>query len=186
MSSINANKQKRVIDNITSEQAMSILNSLWDNHPDIRKKIEKAAEDILSCVEYNDVCEDVRAELDSLDEEDLFDRSGPSHHGYHDPSEVAGEMLEEAVKPFQDQMNRYFKLEKQHEATEVCKGILKALYTYNEEADSQFADYATDWPGEMFGVILRDWNVRNKNKKFKEEMNLFIEKECEGWSKINS
>lgn len=175
---------KKLIENITSEQGLSILNSLWNNYPEFRKQIEEETEKHLADIDCDEVYEEVRSELDSLNEDDLFDRSGPSQHGYHDPSEMAMLMIEEALKPFQDQMERYFQLQKQNEAKEYCKGILKALFTYNEEADSQFADYATDCPGELFGLILEDWNKKNTIKKYKEEMMDFIVKECKKWSKV--
>ncbi len=92
------------------------------------------------------------------------------------------EMFEEAIEPFNKEMNRLSDLKMHQEAKLYCMGILKGIYQYDEESGSEFKDWASDIPGESFGDILREWG-KNCNNKAKKEMINFIKKECLVWSK---
>jgi hypothetical protein len=176
-------QQTKIIDQITPDQATSVLRNLWHAYPDFRVRIESEIKNELTAVNCYDVASDVESSLDSLDEEELYDRSGPTRNGYHDPGEMAGIMVEEALAPYQDQLNRYYEMGMHCEAKELCKGVLKGLYEYARNSDTPFSQYATDSPAEMFGWILDEWNKKNKKKVDQMEMKEFIDKECSDWSK---
>ncbi len=93
----------KIIDQITPAQAVSVLRNLWHAYPDFRVRIEAEIKNALTIVDYNEVAGDVESSLDFLDEEELYDRSGPSRTGYHDPAEMAGIMVEEVLAPYQEQ-----------------------------------------------------------------------------------
>jgi hypothetical protein len=176
-------QQVNIIDQITPGQAVSVLRNLWQVHPDFRVRIEAEIKNALTILDYNEVAGDVESSLDSLDEEDLYDRSGPSRTGYHDPGEMAGIMVEEVLTPYQDQLERYYEMGMHHEAKELCKGVLKGLYEYARNSSTPFSQYATDAPAEMFGWILDEWKKKNKKKADQAEMKEFIKRECTDWSK---
>ena len=173
----------KIIDQITPGQAVSVLRNLWHAYPDFRVRIEAEIKNALTIVDYNEVASDVESSLDFLDEEELYDRSGPSRTGYHDPAEMAGIMVEEVLAPYQDQLKRYYEMGMHHEAKEFCKGVLKGLYEYARNSSTPFSQYAMDAPAEMFGWILDEWKKKNKKKVDQAEMKKFIEKECSDWSK---
>jgi len=176
-------QKTEIIDQITSGQAMAILRNLWRAYPDFRAPIEGEIKNALTSVNCYDVAADVESCLDSLDEEELYDRSGPSRTGYHDPGEMAGIMAEEALAPYEDQLKRYYKMGMHREAKELCKGILKGLYEYARNSSTPFLQYAGDAPVEMFGWILDEWKKKNQKKTEQAEMKEFIDKECSDWSK---
>ncbi len=175
-------QQAKVIDQITADQAVSVLRNLWHAYSDFRVRIEAEIKNALTAVNCYDVASDIESSLDSLDEEELYDRSGPSRIGYHDPGEMAGIMVEEVLAPYQDQLNRYYEMGMHREAKELCKGVLKGLYEYARNSSTPFSQYATDAPAEMFGWILDEWKKKNKKKADQVEMKEFIEKECSDWS----
>lgn len=120
--------------------------------------------------------------LDGIDVHELWDRSGPRTDGYTSPEDMSVEMFEEALEPFLQEMNRLFDLKMHQETKLYCMGILKGIYQYQEDSASEFKDWASDVPGEIFGYILREWGKKN-NSKAKKEMKHFINHECPAWSK---
>lgn len=177
------NRRTKIIDRITSGQAVSVLQNLWNAYPDIRVRIEAEIKNVLTTVDYHEVASDVETSLDSLDEEELYDRSGQSGSRYHDPGEMAGIMVEEVLTPYEDQMKRYDEMGIHHEAKGLCKGVLKGLYEYARNSSTPFSQYAMDAPAEMFDWILDEWKKKNKKKVDQAEMKEFIGKECNDWSK---
>ena len=183
MPSKKRNEQAKIIDQITPDQAISVLRNLWRTYPEVRVRIEAEIENTLKIIDCNEVASDVESSLDSLDEEELYDRSGPSRTGYHDPGEMAGIMIEEVLAPHQDQLKRYCEMGMDQEAKEYCKGILKGLYEYERNSSGPFSEYAQDALAEMFGWILDEWKKKDRKTAHHAEMKKFIEKECSDWSK---
>jgi hypothetical protein len=172
----------KIVDEITPEQAASVLRKLWHACPDVRERIEAEIEAALKTVDHDEVAGDVESSLESLDEEELYDRSGPSRTGYHDPGEMAGMMIEEALEPFQDQLKRYYEMGMDQGATEYCRGILKGLYAYKMTSSGSFSEYALETAAELFACLRDEWKKRNKGKVDQAEMDRFIEDECTEWS----
>ena len=183
MPSKKRNQQAKILDQITPDQAISVLQNLWHAYPDSRMRIESEIQNVLKCLDCHEIASDIESDLDSLDEEELFDRSGPSRNGYHDPGEMAGLMIEEVLAPHQDQLKRYTEMGMDQEAKKYCKGILKGLYEYERNSSGPFSEYAQDVPAEMFRWILGEWKNNNKKKTHHVEVMKFIEKECSDWSK---
>jgi len=176
-------QQAKIIDQITPGQALSVLQNLWHAYPDFRPKIETEIRKALTIVDCNEVARELESSLDFLDEEELYDRSGPSRNGYHDPGEMAAIMVEEVLTPYQEQLERYYEMDMHGEAKELCKGVLKGLYEYARNSSTPFSQYAMDAPAEMFGWILDEWKKKNRKKVDQAEMEEFIKKECSDWSK---
>jgi hypothetical protein len=61
-------------------------------------------------------------------------------------------------------------------------GILKGIYQYEEDSESEFKDWATDVPGECFGYLFDEWKKRCNNIKDKKEMKNFISDACPNWA----
>jgi hypothetical protein len=175
-------QRAKIIDQITPGQALSVLQNLWRAYPVFRAKIETEIKKTLTIVDCNEVARDLESSLDFLDEEELFDRSGPSRSGYHDPGDMAFIMVEEVLTPHQEQLERYYEMDMHREAKELCKGVLKGLYEYARNSGTPFSQYAIDAPAEMFERILDEWKKKNK-KVDQAEMEEFIKKECSDWSK---
>ena len=183
MPSRRRNRQTEITDQITPDQAVSVLQNLWKAYPDFRVRIDAEIKNTLKIIDCNEVASDIESSLDSLDEEELYDRSGPSRTGYHDPSEMAGIMVEEVLAPHQDQLKRYCQMGMGQEAKEYCKGILKGLYEYERNSSGPFSEYARDVPAEMFGWILDEWKKKDRKTAHHAEMKKYIEKECSDWAK---
>ena len=174
---------KSVIDKIKPEEALEVLRSLADSDPHLKEKISHIAEDMISNVDINDVCNDVYFQLDGIDVNDLWSRSGSTAGGYCPPEEMAVEMVEEELEPYTEDVNRLLDLKKTAEAKRYCMGVLKGIYKYAHKSKSEFKNWADDIPEECFGYLLEKWTKRSKNKSDIEDMNNFLEKDCKNWAK---
>lgn len=169
--------KNKIIDKISGEEALTILRQLAKNDPKIGKQIEKEAEKLLKKVDLEEICEDVYSVLDGIDVEELWDRSGASRYGYSSPEDMAMEMMEEELEPYNKEVVKYLELGMAKEAKLYCMGVLKGIYQYEQESKSEFKDWAADVAGECFGYLLEEWKKRINNKDDLIEMDKFLEKE---------
>ena len=171
------------IDRLFPEQALQILKRLARNDPKVKKQIEKEAEAFLKEIDVEEICEDVYSALDGIDVEELWDRAGPSRHGYSGPEDMAAEMMEEELEPFSKEVLTYSEIGMANEAKLYCMGVLKGIYQYEQESKSEFKDWAGDIPAECFGDLLLEWKKKADNEDDLKEMGAFIERECSKWAK---
>ncbi|MFH0812325.1 MAG: hypothetical protein V2A69_05740 [Pseudomonadota bacterium] len=174
---------KDILDRISPNEALEILRQLAKNDKEIEERISKIAEDIIRDVDVEAICEDVFFALDGIDVHELWDRSGSTSYGYVSPEDMAVEMMEEEIDPFNQEVFRLIELNMPEEAKLSCMGVLKGIYKYSHESKSEFKDWAVDVPGECFSNLLAEWKKRCKNKASISEMNDFLQKECGSWAK---
>lgn len=67
------------------------------------------------------MAESVFADLEDLGVEDVWDRSGKTRHGYVDTSETASDMVDEALQPYLDEMQRCQQLGLADQALHLCR-----------------------------------------------------------------
>ncbi len=172
-----------ILDRISPEEALEILRRLAKKDSDIEKQIEKETAKLLEKIDLEEICEEVFSVLDGIDVHELWDRAGPRTDGYSSPDEMAAEMIEEELDPYNKKLIKYLKLGMAKEAKLSCMGILKGIYRYVQESKSEFKDWAIDIPEEYFGYLLKEWKNGTKNKGDLNDMNKFLEKECSSWTK---
>jgi len=173
-------KKVNILDQITANDALSILINLANQDKEYKIKIEQLALEYLEEIDMEDVASDVYDCLTFLDVDDLYSSSGSNRYGYVDPNERAWEMFEEALESFEKQLKKYYKLSMFNAAKIYCMGILKGIFMYDKKGESEFADWVTDAPGENFNRILDDWKKEQKNPADIAEMEDFIKKNCKG------
>jgi hypothetical protein len=171
-----------IFDNISPVEALEILRQLTRTDKNLKKKVIELAENLIRAVDVDEICDDVFYTLDEIDVHELWDNSGPSRDGYISTEEMSLEMVEDALEPFVQEMHRLLDLEMYQEAKFYCMGILKGIYRYEKESESEFKDWASDIPAETFGSILSEWGEKSKTKD-KNEMNNYIHQECPDWVK---
>ena len=170
------NEKQNLLDAINPHDAVQILRILYAEDEKIAARIERVAHEYLSEVDVDAIAEDVYSELDNLQVEELWDRSGRSHEGHSEPGEMAYEMLGEIVELFLADMEKYQKLAKFKEANLYCMGILKGIDRYEKESKSKFKDWAGDGVGECWGDALRKWEKGSQNTEERKEMKEFVKK----------
>jgi len=181
-----ARRQSNILEKITATDALAILRRLVEQDAQMAKQIEDVAIEIFSDVDIDSVALEVLWELESLNVEDVWDRSGSTRDGYVDPGDAAWRMFEDALLPFQEQVEKYRQLSMNQEAKLVCMGILKGIYDFHRESESEYKDWAVDAPVEYFHTVLHDWNKSTKKRRDLAEMQRFTEKNCPAWTSSRS
>ncbi len=170
-------KKKKVLDKISGHDALLILKALANEDRSIAKRIEQIALEYLRDIDVENVASQVYYALEGIEIEDLWEQSGSMRYGYVDPSERAWEMLEEALEPFTNELNKYLDLSLENEAKNYCAGILKGINQFGKESSSQLKDWAEDAPDELFERVLDDWKKVCKTPEHIQEMEDFIERD---------
>jgi len=173
--------EKKILDEITAEDAFAILKILIKEDTVIAERIERIALEYLSGVDIDDIAESVFYDLDHLAIEDVWDRSGRTRDGYVDPYDFAWQMFEDALESYMDELKKYLELSMHADAKNYCKGILKGIYRYDKESNSEFKDWATDAPGENFEFVLNEWEKSCKDKRDVKDVEDYIKKHFSDW-----
>lgn len=169
------------IESITPEHALSILKKLIEEDKKIAKRIQKIITQLISTVHPEEIAQEVLSELDSLDVEDLWDRSGSTRYGYIEPCEMAYEMVEKSLSPFLNQLKEYQSLSMEKESKLFFMGILRGLYLFDKESDTQFIEWAEDVASNIFDGLLIQWKKECKDKKKLLDIKEFIKENCQEW-----
>ena len=104
----------------------------------LAKKIEMEADILLSAMDLEEICEAVYFDLDQIEVQELWDRSGKSRYGYVSPEEMAFEMMENELAPYNEDVLRYIELEKYTKPRKA---------TSTKSADFNNFDLSSDkWP----------------------------------------
>jgi hypothetical protein len=152
-----ARRKGTVLDRLKAEEAQDALRRLLEAHPDLRIEAEEIARSLLREVDFEAVADEVEEAVGSFDIEDLNGRAGRHEWGYVEPTEAAWEILEEAVAPFVEDMNRQIELGLEPEALEICKGVVLGLYRAEHGKKGELAEWAPDFPAEAAGNAVRTW-----------------------------
>lgn len=114
---------------------------------------------------FESVADNVEHVARALDLDDLGRRAGRHRGGYTEPSQAAWELLEEAVEPFLEDMERKMELGLKTEALEICKGVVLALYRLRIETDKGVLGWAPDFPAETAAWAVDRWCASERHKK---------------------
>ena len=161
----NSKSKKELLDSLTADEAYDVLLKLRKKNPDLEEKIYKIAMQVLSTVDTEDIRIDTYNALNSLDTEDLYNRSGKTRYGYIDPSDASWEMFEEAIEPLIHEMKKYQMRNMHVVAKNHCIGIIKGIREFEEESDSEFLDWVSDAPGEFIERVFDKWSEGNPSEE---------------------
>jgi len=153
----NVPSQSRILESLTGSDALSILKILADRDERLAREIDAVAGELLGEVNVAGVAANVKDELESLDVDDIFDKSGARRDGYVDPGEAAFQMFEEALAPFLQDMERYRALGLPEQASACCLGILQGIYDFDKDSSTQYKEWGVDAPEEYFGQVANAW-----------------------------
>ena len=159
---------------ITPEDAKMILKKLILEDPGIAMQVKRIADEMLKEVNIDDVAEEIFYSLNSIEIEEIWDRSGSTRHGYVDPSDEAWDVFGETLEPYQSELKKLQSLSLNKEAMTYCKGILKGIWKFQKESTCEYADWCEDAPQEYFHRVLDEWKKDCKNETQLREMDAFV------------
>ncbi|TNJ67246.1 hypothetical protein FE784_06810 [Paenibacillus hemerocallicola] len=100
----------------------------------------------------------------------MWDRpSGSTRFRYKEPVEAAYELVEEVLKPFAAQLNKYRKLGMLVQTKKVGLGLAKGIIKFSRESETEFREFAPDDALEWLGGLVMEWETECTDE---------IEKQC--------
>jgi hypothetical protein len=156
------------LEQLSPEEAKSILRILSAEDPNIANRIHKLAKKRLSKVDEKEVENEVYRKLLSLQVEDIVSRSGSKRFGYVEPVEAAYEVVEEALEPFANQLMKYRKLAMFPEMSKVGMGLAKGIIKFTKAGKTEFKEWAPDDAIEWLHGLLIEWEKDCKDSHEKD------------------
>ncbi len=172
---------REIIDQLSPGQALAILKTLAASNEQLARRIAKMGSAYLSKVDMEEVAAALYDELDALEVEEVWDRSGKTRHGYVDTGEAACQMIEEVVEPYLARLKKHQTLGMATEANKLCRGLLLGLYQFDRESQSEFKNWATDAPGEFASSVIDTWKAGRLGRKDLTALKQFIADELCAW-----
>jgi hypothetical protein len=128
------------------------------------------------------IAEDLSFDLEQLQVEDVWERSGQTRYGYVEPHDAANEMAREVIEPYLTDIARYQRLGMRQEAMYLCMGVVRGLYLFEHESIAKFKEWASDLSLSYAEQALKDWHDGGVKRKLLAEMRDFIETSLPLWS----
>ncbi len=148
---------RSALDALSVAEKAAVLEELLAVRPDLREPAEACAARLMKDASWSAIADDVESALKWLDIHELNTRAGyRPGFGYVDPVEAAGEILDEALQPVLDDLQRRAGLGMRSAATEVAAGILLGLYNCQEGGSETLLEYAPDYAAERASVAASD------------------------------
>lgn len=143
------------LDALTAAEKGALLDQLLAARPDLREQVAAYAVERMSVEDQDAVADDVESALRGLDIEELNDRAGyRPGAGYIHPGEAADEILDEALQPFLDDLQRRARLGITPAAVELAVGILRGLYRCRDGDPESLLEYSPDYAVERASDVV--------------------------------
>ncbi|MEW6475242.1 MAG: hypothetical protein AB1679_23545 [Actinomycetota bacterium] len=156
-----------------------MLALLLAERPELRGDAERLAARYLEEVSPEAVAEEVVWALENLSINDLAGRAGRQPgRGYVHENEAASELLDEALRPFVDDIGRRVQLGMAPAAASVALGILAGLFQCRDPEDGTVLAYAG---GSDAVRETADWVVAEARKHGLEFSPADLDAVCPDW-----
>lgn len=170
-----------IINQLSPEDALTVLKTLARDDEQLAARIAEIATAHLGAVDPEEVAYELYEELEFLEVEEVWDRAGPTRHGYVEPGEAADEMVDEIIEPYLEELKKLQSLGMSTQANRMCMGLLLGLYKFEHESRSKFKDWAGDAPGIFAETVVDAWKAGGASKADTAAVRAFIEDELGGW-----
>ena len=149
--------KRSALDALSAAEKAAVLDELLAARPDLRQPAEAYAAQVMSGADRPAVADDVEDALQGLGIEELNIRAGyRPGRGYVHPAEAAGEILDEALRPFLDDLQRRDDLGMRSAAVELAAGILLGLYNCRHGNSETLLEYSPDYATERASGVVSD------------------------------
>jgi hypothetical protein len=141
---------------LTSSERSAVLAWLLREHPELVVDAERFAAEILSKPSVERVAADVESAVIGIELDALGARVGHDRgRGYVNETDAAWELIEEAIAPFQSDLERRATLGHLEAATKLVGGIVAGLYRLREPDMGTVVAYAgEEFAAELAGVVV--------------------------------
>lgn len=144
------NRKQTILDRLNPFEAKIVLMRLLSSNVELIPSAQELSRNLLGERSFQKVADELEEVLKS---QTLA--SSPAQSG-EDEIDQAQRILENALEPFIDDLQRMIDLDLEGAALEICQGILLALYNIRKREDGLFG-LATDFPVESAAHVLSHW-----------------------------
>ena len=137
----------------------------------------------LATVDPESVACDVRFDLEFIDVDTIYARSGRHGHDYTSPEEATWQVLEETIEPYRKRMEWYHGAGRD-EACDICAlGVLRGLYDFHHDSEAEWMAHMPDHARDMFEWVLHEWQQRRKGNAERQAMRDHLASWCPDWER---
>ena len=149
--------KRPALDALSAAEKATVLEELLAARPELREPAEAYAVQVMTDAGRSAVAGDVEGALQGLDIEELNTRAGYRRgRGYVHPAEAADEILDDALQPFPDDLQRRAGLGMGSAAVELAAGILLGLYNCRHGNSETLLEYSPDYAAERASGVVGD------------------------------
>jgi hypothetical protein len=140
---------------LSAAEKGALLDELLTARPDLRRQARALAARRLSAADRAAVADGVESALLGLNIDELNSRAGYRPGvGYVQPGVAADEILDEALQPFLDDLERRAELGMAPAATDVALGILLGLYACRHFGAESLLEYSPDYAVQRAAAVV--------------------------------
>ncbi|MFQ5858570.1 MAG: hypothetical protein ACE5LU_23470 [Anaerolineae bacterium] len=170
-----------IIEQLSAGDALAVLKTLARDDEHLAVRIAEIATEYLSDVDPEEVALMLYHDLNFLEVEEVWDRAGPTRHGYVHPGEAADAMIQEVLDPYLEELKKYQSLGMKAEANRMCMGLLLGLFKFDHESPSEFKDWAGGGVGHFDWAVVDAWKAGGPSRADRAAVKGFVEEELAGW-----
>jgi hypothetical protein len=140
---------------LSAAEKGALLDELLTARPDLRRQARALAATRLATADRTAVADGVESVLRGLHIDELNSRAGyRPGRGYVHPSVAADEIIDEALQPFLDDLERRADLDMAQAATEIAVGILVGLYACRDPGAESLLEYSPDYAAQRAAAMV--------------------------------
>lgn len=143
------------LDDLSTDERATVFLELISEHPRLRERAEVLARDLIASVTSDDIAAEVQEALD-IDHTRIGELEGRGPGGYVEPAEAAVWLLEDAVKPFEQDIVRLGRMALFDDARVRAAGLLDGLHQSVDNAvDGTVLSWCPEFPAEHAEYLER-------------------------------
>lgn len=170
---------------------LKFLNKLFTENSKLQEefiKFHKFETNQFEDVKVEDIAEEIYDKLAFFDHEDIYDRETSGY--YQEPYELAGEIIEDEMIDFQDEIKEYLKKNSIENALKYYLGTTLGLLKSEETVLGEYTGETINYNYEIENLFIKTLKKQNIEVK-KQILTIFFreikkEKELQNWYLFNS
>jgi hypothetical protein len=142
---------------LRQQETVQVLACLVDKHPELAAEAEKLAAEAIAPQPSDQIQASVSKRLGRLEIDDLAELAGMHRGRYVQPWTAAGELIDQIVGPYLEDVRRLAGLGRVAEAHQVAAGVLAGLYACGDVAGHEVLGYVElpDRADEVMRLLVR-------------------------------
>lgn len=173
----------RLLERLDPNVARRILLSLHRRGGEAARLVEQELERCCGPEGVEAVARAVFDDLESLETDDLWNRSGGRAGGrYVEPAEAAFAMVREAVAPHLARLEDLLERGREEDADLHVRGVLLGLHRYDRASEREFRRWAVDAPEMMADEAADRWREGRPDRAARRDLSAWMSERLTEWT----